>query len=219
MSSPPNEPTPPLSIAALQRALGDTDIYLIDLLLKGRIQPGMRVLDAGCGGGRNLRFLLQAGVEVYGVDSAAGAVEQVRQLAKVLVPSLPHTNFRQEAVEEMSFLEGYFDVVISSAVLHFAKDEPHFDQMLHRMWQVLKPGGILFCRLASSIGLEKRVHLVKGRRYALPDGSTRFLVDEDLLLQRTARLHARLLEPLKTVNVQNLRCMTTWVLQKKEEAP
>lgn len=216
MPSPPNEPTPPLSIAALQRALGDTDIYLIDLLLKGRIQPGMRVLDAGCGGGRNLRFLLQAGVEVYGVDSAAGAMEQVRQLARALAPTLPLTNFRQEPVEEMTFPEEYFDVVISSAVLHFAKDEPHFAQMLHQMWQVLQPGGIFFCRLASSIGLEKRIHLVKGRRYDLPDGSTRFLADESLLLHTTAQLHARLIEPLKTVNVQNLRCMTTWVLQKKE---
>jgi tellurite methyltransferase len=206
----------PLSLAALQEALGDTDIYLIDQLLKGRILPHMRILDAGCGAGRNLRFLLQAGVEVYGADRDGEAIAQVREWAKTLAPLLPETNFRHEAVEELSFGKDSFDFVISSAVLHFAEDEDHFGRMLGKMWEVLKPGGVLFCRLASSMGLEHRLQHLQGRHFHLPDGSTRFLVDEPFLLQHTARLQARQIEPIKTVNVQHLRCMTTWCLQKPE---
>ncbi len=204
----------PLSLAALQEALGDTDIYLIDQLLKGRLRPEMRVLDAGCGAGRNIRFLLKAGMTVYGVDKDGEAIGKVRELARLLAPSLPGSNFRQEAVEDMSFEKEYFHFVISSAVLHFAQDEEHFKRMLEKMWEVLKPGGIFFCRLASSIGLEEHLQWVESRRFHLPDGSTRFLVDEAFLLHHRAQFPGILIEPIKTVNVQNLRCMTTWCLQK-----
>jgi hypothetical protein len=106
------------------------------------------------------------------------------------------------------------DVVISSAVLHFARDEAHFQAMLDATWRAVKPGGMLFCRLASTIGVEDRVRPLGHRRYALPDGTERFLVDEELLLAATAQRGGELLDPLKTTNVQNLRAMTTWVVRR-----
>jgi hypothetical protein len=86
--------------------------------------------------------------------------------------------------------------------------------MVREMWRVLKPGGMLFCRLASSIGMEDRVTPLGGRRFALPDGSERYLVDEAILMEWTASLGGSLLDPLKTTVVQNQRCMTTWVVRK-----
>lgn len=116
---------------------GQIDIYLFDQLLRGRIGPGMRILDAGCGNGRNLLYLLQ-------------------------------------------------------------------------------PGGLFFCRLASSIGLEGRGESLGGRRYRLPDRSERYLVDEPLLLELTRDLGGVLLDPLKTTVVQGQRRMTTWVVRKAD---
>jgi tellurite methyltransferase len=193
---------------------GEIDIYLFDQLLRGRIAPGMRVLDAGCGFGRNLFYLMRAGYEVFGVDSDARAVADVRRLAASLAPALPAENFLVESVEEMPFAEGFFDVVISNAVLHFARDDDHFRAMVLGTWRVLKPGGLLFCRLASSIGMEDRVRRVAGRRFLLPDGSERYLVDEAMLVSLTAELGGVLVDPLKTTVVQGLRCMTTWVVRK-----
>ena len=198
----------------LARQFGQIDIYLFDQLLKGRIRPGMRVLDAACGGGRNLVHFLQSGFEVFGTDAAAHAIEAVRQLAARLAPDAPAENFRVEPVERMTFPDGFADVVISSAALHFARDDSQFDAMLREMWRVLKPGGMLFCRLASSIGMEHRIRPLGDRRFALPDGSDRYLVDEAMLMDLTARLGGRLLEPLKTTVVQDQRCMTTWVVRK-----
>ena len=203
--------TPPLN---LQEWFGQIDIYLFDQLLKGRFNPRMRVLDAGCGGGRNLIYFLRCGYDVCGVDLSTEAIAHVRALASGLAPHLPADNFRVEAVEGMSFADAGFDVVISSAVLHFARDEEHWQGMVREMWRVLKPGGVFFARLASSVGMEEQIIRVEGRRYHLPDGSDRFLVDDRMLLDATDSLGGELIEPLKTVVVRNLRSMSTWCLRK-----
>lgn len=205
---------PTSSGQTLRDQFGDIDIYLFDQLLRGRIAPGARVLDAGCGEGRNLVFLLAAGHDVLAADQHPRAVASVRALAARLAPRLPADNFRCEPVEAMSFADACADVAISSAVLHFARDEAQFDAMLRGTWRCVRPGGMLFCRLASSIGLEDRIEPLGGRRYRLPDGSDRFLVDEALLLATTEAIGGALLDPLKTTNVQNQRCMTTWVVRR-----
>ena len=197
----------------LRNQFGEIDIYLFDQLLKGRFTTNMSILDAGCGGGRNLVYFLRAGYEVCGVDQNAGAVAQVRALAAHLNPAIPAENFLVSEVDAMPFPRDRFDAVISSAVLHFARDESHFNGMLDEMWRVLRPGGLFFARLASSIGIEELVKPVGGGRYLLPDGTERFLVDTKSLISATGKLGAEWLEPLKTTNVQNLRCMTTWVLR------
>ncbi len=174
----------------------------------------MRVLDAGCGSGRNLAFLLAEGYEVFGVDADAAAIEQTQRLAAARAPSLAAGNFRVEQIESMTFPDAFADCVISSAVLHFARDDQHFSAMLRGSWRVLKPGGLWFCRLASSIGIESQVRRVAGRRFGLPDGSERYLVDAELLLRLTEELGGQLADPLKTTVVQNQRSMTTWVMRK-----
>ena len=199
----------------LQEWFGGIDIYLFDQLLKGRLKPGMRVLDAGCGSGRNLVYLLRTGYEVFGVDESEDALRQVRQLASTLAPHLSPDNFRTEPVEQLSFPNENFDVVVSSAVLHFARSEEHWQAMLDEMWRVLRPGGLFFARLASSIGIENQIQRLEGRRFHLPDGSDRFLVDEAKLMTATATLDADLMDPIKTVIVQNMRAMTTWCLRKR----
>jgi tellurite methyltransferase len=198
----------------LREQFGEIDIYLFDQLLKGRLRTGMSILDAGCGGGRNLVYFLRHGYDVYGVDQNGGAIEQVRRLASLLHPSLPKENFVVSGVDELPFVDDRFDAVVSSAVLHFAREERHFHAMVDEMWRVLKPGGLFFARLASSIGIERFIIPVGGRRFTLPDGTERFLVDEEMLRSTTKKLRGEWLEPIKTTNVDHRRCMTTWVLRK-----
>ena len=198
----------------LQEQFGGIDIYLFDQLLKGRITSEMRVLDAGCGAGRNLVYFFRSGFNTSGVDQSSEAIAQIRSLAAQLAPRLPVDNFRVGAIEQMPFGDESFDVVIASAVLHFARDEAHWHAMVHEMWRVLKPGGIFFARLASTIGMEDQVRQIEGRRYHLPDGSDRFLIDEQMLLATTKTLGGEWLDPLKTVVVQHLRSMSNWVLRK-----
>ena len=199
--------------AELRGAFGDIDIYLFDQLLRGRFDGRRRILDAGCGGGRNLPYFLTHGYDVFAIDEDPAAVTAARRLAARLAPALPVDNIRQGALHVLPWPDGRMDAVICSAVLHFARDRVHFDRMLDEMWRVLARGGVFFARLASSIGLEALLPETTGR-VRLPDGSDRFVVDERLLLDAAYERNATLLDPVKTTNVQNQRCMTTWVLQK-----
>jgi tellurite methyltransferase len=184
---------------------------LFDQILRGNITPTMRVLDAGTGFGGNLIYLMREGCEVFAVDTNAQAVEHVRRLAISLGSPSPAENFRIAAVEQMPFTDAVADVVIRSAVLHFARNTEHIEAMLNELWRTLGPGGLLFCRLASRIGM----HFEPLRDGIYRVGSSEwFLVDEPMLLTYTSELGAGLVDPLKTTIVQGSRCMTTWVLRK-----
>jgi tellurite methyltransferase len=199
----------------LAERFGQIDIYLFDQLLRGRIVPGMTVFDAGCGTGRNLVYLLREGYDVYGADANPAAIAAVQQLAATLAPRLPAENFRAEPLDRLSFPDAFADVVVSSAVLHFAESDADFDAMLSGTWRMLKPGGLFFCRLASLTGIAADVRPLGHGRYLLPDGSERYLIDDDRLLALTARLNATLLDPIKTTVVHAQRAMTTWVARKR----
>ena len=192
---------------------GHIDIYLFDQLLRGRIALGDRVFDAGCGGGRNLTYLLRNGYDVCGNDADPQAIAQVVTAAASLAPGRTF-DFRVEPIEHTSFPDASFDVVIASAVLHFARDAAHFEAMLRQLWRVLKPGGVFFARLASTIGIEPDVTALGNGRFRLPDGSDRFLVDAGAIESWTANLGGTLLDPIKTTVVHNQRSMTTWVARK-----
>ena len=201
----------------LNAAFGNIDIYLFDQLLRGRIVKGMRIFDAGCGSGRNLVYLLRAGFDVSGIDEDPIAISNVRALTRDVAPNLPEARFQVASLEAPGVPDASADVVIVSAVLHFARDQAQFDAMLRGAWRVLAPGGLFFARLASTIGIDGELRHLGGRRYALPDGTNRYLVDEAILLDYARVLGGELLDPIKTSVVQHQRAMTTWVMRKVPE--
>jgi tellurite methyltransferase len=205
-------PVSPPSVE-LRGQFGEIDIYLFDQLLRGRFDNRRRVLDAGCGTGRNLPYFLRGGFDVHAVDADADAIRTARQLVASLNPALPQDHIHCGPLESLPWESDTMDAVICSAVLHFARDEQHFTTMIEEMWRVLVVGGLFFARLATSIGLEPHLPFATGRML-LPDGSERFLVDERTLLGLTSKLGGTIADPVKTTNVQNLRCMTTWVIVK-----
>jgi len=198
----------------IQETFGNIDIYLFDQLAKGTYDNCKTILDAGCGTGRNLLYFLKSGANVFGVDQNQQALSRLIDIAGAFPHINLEENFKVAPVEDLPFAPESFDLVISSAVLHFAENQQHFEAMLNSMWRVLKPGGYFFCRLASEIGIETLVHFIGNGRYILPDGTERFLVNQEMLLRLTKKLGGELHEPIKTTNVQNMRAMTTWCVRK-----
>ena len=198
---------------SLEEQFGQIDIYVFDQLLRGNIASGMRVVDAGCGYGRNLVYLLREGFDVFAVDEDPEGVAHVRALARELQPRLPAENFQVAAIEKMPFPDAFADVVLCNSVLHFARDDRHFLSMVEELWRILRPGGMLFTRLGSRIGMD--FEWIRDNIYRIGDGSEWLLVDEAVLLRMTEQMDAVLVDSLKTTVVQDHRCMTTWVVRKR----
>jgi len=189
--------------------LKHTDIYLIDQILKGRLESTKTILDVGCGKGRNLDYFIAQNIEVFGLDLNKDNIDGIVEHKKVAA-----ANFKTALAENIPFEKQQFDLIICNAVLHFAKNKNHFEEMLFSMWNRLATNGILFIRLASDIGIENLVKPIGNQNFELPDGTTRYLVSEKELINYTGQLNGKLVEQIKTTNVQSLRCMTTWILKK-----
>lgn len=201
-----------MQLSSINQYFGNVDIYLLDQILKNRFQLGMKVLDAGCGEGRNLIYFLRAGFTVFGIDNNQAAIDALQFIAASTRPDLSRDHFQVANAEQIPHPDHMFDLIISSAVLHFAKDEKHFLTMFNELIRCLKPGGMLFIRMASNIGIEELVVKCGSSRYLLPDGTERFLLTRSLIGNLNKHFPLKYLEPLKTVNVDDRRCMSTLVV-------
>ncbi len=204
-----------MEITDLNRLLGNIDIYLLDQILKGRFAKEMKILDAGSGEGRNAVYFLNSGFQVFGIDQEELAVQYLRYLAKSLQPNYDALRFQVGKMEEIPFHGGAFDAVICSAVLHFAKDEKNFWEMIGEMDRVLKPGGILWFRMCTGFGgILDQSEALGSERYLLPDGSERFVLQQQHL-EKILEMGYQFLEAPKTVLVLGQREMGVFVLEKK----
>ncbi|WPP53286.1 class I SAM-dependent methyltransferase [Catalinimonas niigatensis] len=199
----------------INRLLGNIDLYLLDHILKGRFTPDMRLLDVGCGEGRNLVYFIRQGYDVWGIDKNPAALQMLRLYGRSLHPDFDPEKFIEDDGTSISLPPMSFDGVISSAVLHFADDHTHFHKMFAELVRVLRPGGLLFIRTAMLAGIEQEaIALESTGRYYLPDGSERYLLSSDSLEKLCLHHGIKLLEPLKYVVVQDARSMGSMLLQK-----
>jgi len=191
----------------LKQEIGNIDIYLLDQILKERFNSTNKILDAGCGSGRNLQYFINNNFDVYGIDSNENRIKNLKNLNN-------NQNFKVAKLEAIPFNKDYFDYIICNAVLHFANNEIHFFKMFSELFRVLKTNGTLFIRMTSDFGIENLVNKIENGVYNIPDGSTRFLLTNTILEKLKNKYNFDFIEPLKTVNVNNLRCMSTLVIKK-----
>jgi len=199
----------------LNREVGNIDIYLLDQILKGRFDLCKKILDAGCGEGRNVHYFLKNNFEVYGIDKNPSAIRMARFVANSLKPDIDKNRFKKANIEQLPYSDAVFDAVICSAVLHFAQDISHLLKMWHELARVLKGNGILFVRMAAEFGLEEKITASNGQ-HILPDQSIRFLLKEEYFSALGIGSLYEPLEPIKSVIVHGQRTMTTLVLKKSK---
>ncbi len=186
----------------------NVDIYLLDQCTKGNIRENSKVLDAGLGKGRNFRFLFNQGVNITGIDSNKKFVESLKSEFINAQQSIIHSSIEDFVTTSK------FDFIVCNAVLHFAKNHQQFDEMFAKLVGLLGVNGILFIRMTSDIGIESLLKNGDNGVYNLPDGSSRYLITRSKIDELIEKHALNFLEPVKTVNVDNLRCMTTLVVNK-----
>lgn len=204
-----------MDIKALNRLLGNIDLYLLDQILKNRFDKNMKILDAGCGEGRNTHYFIQQEYQVFGTDINSTAIHMARLYAKKLDPAYDLLRFQVAKNEDLPFHNGAFDVVLSSAVMHFALNTAHFFSMLSEQMRVLKKGGIFWLRMCTDAGGYFSLEESLGQgRWRLPDGTERFLINEALTQDMVRQYQLEMVEPPKSVLVHGQRAMGSFVFSK-----
>lgn len=204
-----------MDVSSLNKLLGNLDIYLLDQILKGRFSFHQKILDVGCGEGRNTVYFIREGYQIFGVDHNPVAIQMARLQAKSLRSDYDIYRFQVCDIKDMPLHKAAFDVIISSAVLHFATCHEHFFLMMDEMMRVLKPGGLFFLRMTTSFGGIIGLSESMGEGvYLLPDGSKRYLLTEDLLERMQKKFGLKNLEPPKSVLVHNQRAMGVFIMEK-----
>jgi SAM-dependent methyltransferase len=197
-----------MNLQHLKNTIEGIDIYILDQILKHRFQENYRILDAGCGSGRNLKWFYASNFEIYGIDISIEDIEY----CKNIYPKQKQ-NFNVASIDKIPYKTNFFEYIICNAVLHFANDRYHFNIIFKELVRVLKPTGILFIRMASNFGMEHEVSHIANSVYKLPDGTERFLLTKKLLKQILNEFNLKLIEDLKTTIVHSKRCMTTLVFE------
>lgn len=203
-----------MNIVDLHEELGGIDIYLLDLLLKGNFAEHDRILDAGCGGGRNCHWLLRNGYDVTCIDKDVNRIHSLRTIWAERNSHLDSEKFIAGELDDMPFEDGSFEHAICSAVLHFANNHTHFQAMMSELVRVLKPGGTMFIRMTSDIGIKSKITMTETGVVRIPDGSYRYLITRDSLKALLVKYNLSLAAPFKNVNVEDVRVMCVLVLRK-----
>lgn len=188
------------------KQLNGIDLYLLDQLQKGRITKETKILDAGCGVGRNARFFIEQGYDIKGFDPMEERIAEIHQVFPEVKES-----FTVSTIEAYPKIQK-FDFIICNAVLHFAESHEHFQLVMASLVALLAEDGILFIRMTSDFARRESFGSSVSGRIDLPDGSNRYLLNNEQLEQVLKSNKLYFVEPLKTVNVNEERCMSTLVL-------
>lgn len=99
------------------------------------LERGCRVLDLGCGSGRDSFFLAENGYRVWGIDISQVAIEKACKNSKS-----KKIDFRVASAEELDFEDNFFDAVYSGWVLQSVP----LQKAASEIKRVLKPGGVAY---------------------------------------------------------------------------
>jgi tellurite methyltransferase len=183
-----------MSPEEVNRAFGNIDLFLLDQLLKGNFNNRRILLDAGCGEGRNIKYFISRGLEVYGIDTSPAAIRMAGMVFR------QGATFKKAAIEDQPFAEDYFEAILCINVLHHCRNEEQFIKMWRALVNMLKPGGILFIRTLIKTGgpVEKNL----------------FLLSEELLEKLIAKHQLRWIGPLKKEVMSDGKALGVVVLTK-----
>ncbi len=127
-----------------------------------------RVLDAGCGSGRNISLLSPLVKEIAGVDFSEQMLERAR--ARVIEEKLGNVSLAQGSVTKLEFPDNSFDKVICASVLQYL-DNKDCAEAIAEMIRVAKPGGTLVLHVKNgtslygvSIKLARKISSMLGRK-------------------------------------------------------
>lgn len=142
---------------------------------------GLRILDAGCGEGKNAVFLAQKGACVDAVDISELAIHNGRKHW----PDVTGVNWRIADIQSVEFADQQYDIVIAYGLLHCMPSEHHIRQILSRLQSATRTGGYNVICAFNSRSQDLRAHpefkpvLLSHSDYSLSYRGWRLISDSD----------------------------------------
>lgn len=122
--------------------------------MRPRMQPfidllprGAKILDVGCGPGRDVKTFRELGFDAMGIDGSHAMIELARTIA-------PDATFQQVAFDEIEFADAFDGIWASASLLHVPADQ--IDDVLTRLARALRTPGIIYMSVKAGDG--KRIH-------------------------------------------------------------
>ncbi|MDW3196962.1 MAG: class I SAM-dependent methyltransferase [Cytophagales bacterium] len=192
---------------------GDMDLFLLDLLLKGRIEAG-KILDIGFGTGRNLiHFLQRPEFEVHGIESDQSCVSLMQMMVASFENQHPD-RFLPRSTTQLPYPEKFFETVICARVFHFLNDQEKWTAW-EAISKVLVPGGVLYLTSNSLVNFETRSVATKDGKHTFPDETTGYFLSSTQLDRMVKDPKFEQIEPVRHIQYDNRHAETILVLQKK----
>jgi len=185
----------------LNKELGNADLFLIDQILKGSFHPGMRILDAGCGEGRNMIYFVRNNFSIYGIDPDPVKVSMAKLIARSSNKNFTIENILVSSIEDNPFPNEFFDVVLCINVLHSANDSEHFMRLLEAQIRILKRGGLFYISMESDMEGKSKCEKIAPRKGALADRVSLRMTSD--LFNRILSLNSLIKnEPVRTLHIE-----------------
>jgi len=205
-----------MDVKMLNSALGNADLILIDQILKNRFHKQMKILDAGCGEGRNMVYFIKNDFRIYGIDANVDAI----RLAKLYCRSLNNTfeveNIQNFAIEQNPFPDHFFDAIICLNVLHSAKNQNDFFLWFEQLFRMLHSRGFLLLSLQSQIGVSQN-HQQDDPNGRNNMGNENFYLLTENVLQEILKLDfLKTIENTKTILIDNKKSHTYLFLERSD---
>jgi 2-polyprenyl-3-methyl-5-hydroxy-6-metoxy-1,4-benzoquinol methylase len=204
-----------MKIKKLNNELGNADLILIDQILKDRFSDQMRILDAGCGEGRNMIYFVKNGYNIYGIDQDEEAVNMAKIVCASANRSYIMENIQAFPIEENPFPDLFFDAVICINVLHSVSGHDEFFDLFDHLLRLLNNGGFLFLSMESDIGLSNRSLKKSINEEIRTLASHNFYFSSELRHEILANDQLMEIEPSKTIVIGDIKSYTYLFLKKK----
>ncbi|MCB9421495.1 MAG: class I SAM-dependent methyltransferase [Ardenticatenaceae bacterium] len=171
---------------------------LHDAFAMAEVQPGMRLLDVGCGRGEILRHCMQLGIEAYGIDYAEAATAMTREVIASQQAAGVKAGVCRSDAKKLPFPTGYFDrVLMFDVVEHLYPWELH--QAMLEVRRVLKDNGRFIIHTAPNRWYDKYAYPWVRRFRTLLGQGDKYPVDPRAITPVNQHVH---------VNEQDMRSMT-----------
>lgn len=184
------------------------DLLLLDLILKGKISEQAKILDAGCGEGRNAIYFIREGYDYLGIDSDESKIRLAQYMGNNI--STSKARFEVADIDNMNEVD-FFDLVICSRVLHFAESKSDFLNKWSILVERLNKGGTIFVSMDSTI--ENTLGKESGNgTFEFPDGTIRFSLTQEIYEEIKKGFEE--IEPLKTLIQYRTRAQSFFAFRK-----